>query len=280
MVGTMSDRGTLSLERIVIAYPAGNTTALLFDTLPHEDRAALHAGILRTWEGQATGQPKIEQCCFVTRPRDPRAATRVELFGGEFCGNAARCAAWLACDGDGDGLIEVSGVERPLRFLVGDGRVAMEMPVPGAPDLVTPVAEGSLVRLDGIAHLVVDSGWGDVRGAGALVRELVCQGRYGLDGQLAVGVSRYDEESGAADFHVWVRRLGTFCDETACGSGTSAIGIAAAAARRASATLDIVQPSGSSMITEASYSPMLGAVVSSAISGAITVLYDGSLDLA
>jgi len=268
------------LQRIVIAYPSGNTTALLFDPRQHEDRVALNAGIIRAWKAQAAGHLEIEQCCFVTQPRDPVAVTRVEMFGGEFCGNAARSAAWIACGGDDcDGLIEVSGVELPLRFRVRDGRVAVEMPLPHIPGLVTPVAEGSVVRLNGIAHLVVDSEWGDVESAKALLSKLALQGKYGLDEQPAVGVSRYDRQSGTADFHVWVRRVATLFDETACGSGTSAIGIAAAAASHSSVTLNVAQPSGESIASEAKYSPLLGGVVSSAICGGVTVVYDAPLDL-
>ena len=110
--------------------------------------------------------------CFVSGHAVRNAHTRIEMFGGEFCANAARSAAWLACGGaDSDGLLEVSGVKRPLRFRVRDGRVAVEMPMPPALDLVAPVEEGFIVRLDGIVHLVVDSEWGDVCSAAALVSE-------------------------------------------------------------------------------------------------------------
>ncbi len=268
------------LERVVIAYPSGNATALLFDAWQHEDRSALNSGILRAWKAQTDHRVEIEQCCFVSQPRNPNASTRVEMFGGEFCANAARSAAWLACGGaDGDGLLEVSGVRRPLRFRVHDGRVAVEMPMPPALDLVAPVEEGFIVRLDGIAHLVVDSEWGDIGKAAALVSELACHGKYGLEKQPAVGVSRYDRRSGTADFHVWVKRIGTLFAETACGSGTSAIGIAAATAARETVTLTVAQPSGESIASEATYSAILGSVVSSAIDGAVTVIYDGPLDL-
>jgi histidine racemase len=268
------------LERIVIAYPSGNATALLFDDRQREDRSALNAAILAAWRAQTNDHLEIEQCCFVTRPRSPKAFTRVEMFGGEFCANAARSAAWLACGGaDNDGLLEVSGVKRPLRFRVRAGRVAVAMPMPPALDLVAPVEEGFVVRLDGIAHLVVDSEWGDIGSAAALVSELARHDKYGLGQQPAVGVSRYDRRSGAADFHVWVKRVGTLFDETACGSGTSAIGIAAAAAAHETVTLTVAQPSGESIASEAMYSPMLGSVVSSAIAGAVTVIYDGPLDL-
>lgn len=268
------------LERIVIAYPSGNATALLFDALQHEDRSALNAAIIRAWKAQKGHHVEIEQCCFVMPPRDPDACTRVEMFGGEFCANAARSAAWLACGGaDSDGLLEVSGVRRPLRFRVHDGCVAVEMPMPPALDLVAPVEEGIIVRLDGIAHIVVDSEWGDAGRAAALASELARHGKYGLGQQPAVGVSRYDRRSGAADFHVWVKRVGTLFDETACGSGTSAISIAAAAAARETVTLNVAQPSGESIASEATYSAMLGGVVSSAIDGAVTVIYDGPLEL-
>ena len=73
--------------------------------------------------------------------------------------------------------------------------------------------------------------------------------------------------------------VGTLFDETACGSGTSAIGIAAAAVAQKTVTLTVAQPSGESIASEATYSRDTGQRRESAIDGAVTVIYDGPLDL-
>jgi len=150
------------------------------------------------------------------------------------------------------------------------------MPIPGD-GFVNPVEEGTLVDLDGISQLVVT----EPRGATArdLLTGLLAQNKYNLADRPAVGVSLYDQPTGRADFCVWVRDVDTVFDETACGSGTSAIGIAAATATRESVRLAVVQPSGEEIVTEAEYSKSLGVVVRSFIAGAVRVLYDGPLRL-
>ncbi|HEU4966689.1 MAG TPA: GNAT family N-acetyltransferase [Candidatus Saccharimonadales bacterium] len=265
------------LKRAVIAYPSGNTTAIVFDQFLDGDRKKLNEQVMQTWKALKPEQPEIEQCCFVTLPRNPNAVARVEMFGGEFCGNATRSVAWLITKGqDYRGLIEVSGVERPLEFSVKDGQVAVEMPLPEAAELVQSVPEGSLVQLDGIAQLVVTNPK-DVQTPRQLLTDLLRTNKYGLADQPAVGVSYYDEPSGKAEFCVWVNAIDTIFDETACGSGTCAIGVAESAKTQQPVELTVVQPSGESIRTETQYAN--DAVTKSFISGEVAVLYDGELKL-
>lgn len=265
------------LKRAVIAYPSGNTTAVVFDQFLDGDRKKLNEQVMRTWRTLRPEQPEIEQCCFVTLPRNPEAVARVEMFGGEFCGNATRSVVWLITKGqDYSGFIEVSGVERPLAFSVKDGQVSVEMPLPETVELVQPVTEGSLVQLDGIAQLVVTKPKSG-RTPRELLTDLLRANKYGLANQPAVGVSYYDQPSGKAEFCVWVNAVDTIFDETACGSGTCAIGIAEAAKTQQLVKLNVVQPSGESIRTEAEYTN--GVVTKSFISGEVAVLYDGEFKL-
>jgi len=117
-------------QRLAVAYPAGNTTAVVFDELGKFNRKKLNADIMSAWQAVSPDQPPIEQCCFVTRPKNKDALARIEMFGGEFCGNAARSAIWLITESeDTAGSIEVSGVQRPLRFAVKDRVVSVEIPL-------------------------------------------------------------------------------------------------------------------------------------------------------
>jgi histidine racemase len=267
------------LKRVVVAYPSGNTTAVVFDQLLSSDRERLNADVMQAWGRKRPGDQEIEQCCFVTLPKSSEAIARVEMFGREFCGNATRSVVWLLTDGkDYEGLIEVSGAPRPLEFAVKDSEVSVEMPLPESGRLVTEVDEGSLVQLDGIAQLVVTEG--DLRerlSPREMLTRLLAENAYGLAAQPAVGVSYYDQISGKAEFSVWVNNVKTIFDETACGSGTSAIGIALASESKRSVELPVVQPSGESIKTTALYES--GSVKKSRIAGNVAVLYDGSLSL-
>lgn len=271
----------MSLKRAAIAYPSGNTTAVVFDQMLNADREELNSLLMTAWKKQEAGQPEVEQCCFVTMPKNKEAVARVEMFGGEFCGNATRSVIQLITEGkDYQGMIEVSGVDRPLNFNVRDGVIAVEMPLPQDGNLATKVAEGTLVRLDGIAQLVVtDAMLQQNRAPRELLTELLEQNKYGLSEQPAVGVTYYDKATKKAEFGVWVKEVNTVFDETACGSGTCAIGVASAIDAKQNQKLEVIQPSGESITTEAAIDSASGEVVASNIAGKVSVLYDGELNL-
>jgi diaminopimelate epimerase len=265
---------------VAVASPSGNTTAVVFDQLLISDRKSMNDKVMQAWKRERAGETEIEQCCFVTLPQSADAIARMEMFGGEFCGNAARSVAWVVTGGKNySGLIEVSGVNRALEFAVNDGEVSVEMPLPESGQLVSQVQEGSLVMLDGIAQLVVTSQEQRERQTPReLLMRLLADNIYDLADQPAVGISYYDQTSGKAEFCVWVNEVDTVFDETACGSGTSAIGIALASTRESSVTLPVIQPSGESITTTSLYE--LGAVTKSQIAGTVNILYDGELSLA
>lgn len=267
------------IRRAVIAYPSGNTTAIIMDQMLDADRETLNQQVMDAWKKENPGQPEIEQCCFVTLPKDKAAVARVEMFGGEFCGNATRSVIALVTKGqDYTGKIEVSGVDRLLDFSVKDGIVDLQMPVPEE-DVTQTVGEGTLVKLDGITHLVVtDPTMLDSSTPRAVLEKLLTDNAYGLADQPAVGVSYYDPETKKSDYAVWVREVKTIFDETACGSGTCSIGIALASTANQGVELEVIQPSDEIIKTTAQIDP--SGKVSSRISGEVTMLYDGQLKLA
>lgn len=270
------ERGPLRrIERVAVAYPSGNTTAIIFDQMSGYGPKALNQQIMQAWKSQKPDQPEIEQCCTIAKPQDPDAIARIEMFGGEFCGNATRSALWLVADGQRrTGLVEVSGVDRPLIFSVRDKEVMLEMPLPKDGELVRQVPEGLLVQLDGIAQLVANKPEQTPR---QLLTSLLQQNKYNLAAQPCVGVCFYDQASRKAQFCVWIKEVDTIFDETACGSGTCAIGVAQAWETGRSTTLDVIQPSGEVINTEAVCKP--GGVDASFITGAVKILYDGAMEL-
>jgi diaminopimelate epimerase len=152
------------------------------------------------------------------------------------------------------------------------------MPLPSSDELTTDVAEGTLVQLDGIAQLVVtDRSKQETEEPRQLLMRLLQANEYSLADQPAVGVSYYNQLSGKAAFCVWVKAVDTIFDETACGSGTSAIGIAAATSSQSSAELPVVQPSGEVITTKVQYKA--GRVTRSTIAGTVDILYDGEMRL-
>jgi diaminopimelate epimerase len=229
------------------------------------------------WKATCPGQPEIEQCCFLAPAADSEAIVHVEMLGGEFCGNAARSAAWLVTGGRNySGVIEVSGAGRPLMVRVENGQVTTEMPLPANEDVHSTVEEGTLVQLEGIAQLVVtDADLREAMTSRQLIESLIAVNKYGLAGQSAVGVSYYDRKTCRAVFCVWVKKVGTIFDETACGSGSCAIAVATAMAAGGPVRLPVIQPSGEIITTYADYDSSRSRTVSSTISGEVRILYDG-----
>ena len=161
----------------------------------------------------------------------------------------------------------------PLSFKVNNGKVTLEMPLPKEGDLTENTAEGMLVHLDGITHLVVvDSVSSTPR---AILERLLENNQYGISSYPAFGVSCFESNTGKASFCVWVNAVNTIFDETACGSGTSSIGVALAMSQRNSLSQDVIQPSGQVIRTIADFDLSQSKVVSSSIAGSVDVLFDG-----
>jgi diaminopimelate epimerase/GNAT superfamily N-acetyltransferase len=271
-----------TLKHVAVMYPSGNVTAVVFDQRLDAPRKELQNSITDTWKERAADLPGIEQCCFVTKPKDSRAIGRVEMFGGEFCGNATRSVIQLLTQGkDDSGYIEVSGVDKPLEFSIKDGTITLEMPILQSGEMTKTVDEGVLVQLYGIAHLVItDQGQRSKKSAHELLEEILKENRYGLADQPSFGVTYYDPASFKAEFAVWVKKVTTIYDETACGSGTCAIGLVAAAAAGKSVSLEVIQPSDRMISTTATIYPATGEIQASQISGKVETMYDGKFQLA
>lgn len=258
------------IQKIVVAYPSGNTTAVIFDDLGQQDREKLNASILETWQAKFPDKSPIEQCCFLSQSADPKVLGRVEMFGDEFCGNATRSAVWLLADGkDSSGLIEASGCDELLEYTIVDGIVSLKMPE----FITTETEKGLAVTFKGITQLVISTG-----STHDVLKQILESGYLSLNDRPALGVSSYNERTKQALFSVWVNNVNTIFDETACGSGTAAIGIAQATNAKRSQNLQIIQPSNEPINVKVE-TDNDGKARSAEISGPISTLYSGMMEL-
>ena len=85
-----------------MADPSGNKTILVLTPVPKEQHSTLAAQLL------ARSDIDAEQVGYVTCVEGK--TLRVDMMGGEFCGNASRAAAAyaLSCDGKEQGVYGVS----------------------------------------------------------------------------------------------------------------------------------------------------------------------------
>ena len=206
----------------------------------------------------APGHLEAEQAGYV----DTEAALpRLDMMGGEFCVNATRAFAALLFeegrlspeDEASVGEVRVSGMPEKLRVRVrrlAPGRFdsAVLLDLSEAPPL-EPVAPGiHLVRVPGIAHLVLDADAHPLpadkdRDTAALFA------RFGLLDEDAAGCIWLRREPSGPSItpFVRVRETGTTYAETACGSGTLAASVVCRAVYGDAGELVLMQPGGEAL---------------------------------
>ena len=232
--------------RYVILDPTGNLTALVLDPVLPEEEAFLTNELLKV----------SEQVAYLEKPALPGAAAAIRLMGGEFCGNAAMAAAaWLLRDRLSERqesaiLLQVSGAKEPVpcrvQALGGLFRGTVRMPaVLGVRGEEYCGRCFTAVRMEGILHLIDPAGIPDPAEAEALLRRIVAR----LPDE-AVGLMRWDRETGTLTPLVYVRGSGSLVWEHGCGSGSAAVGAAEALRKNGGKTVtEVIQPGGMITVT-------------------------------
>jgi diaminopimelate epimerase len=267
--------------------PGGNTTILVMDAegVAPAERAPMAA---RLMDPLHLGAEQVGYISAVAPGAAGRGAAlaRLDMMGGEFCGNAARSlAAVLALEGrlDGTGSISVSGAKgdlpvRARRVAEGVVDAWAAMPVRPGADCVRSLGPGlAAVALDGITHLLIDEGrhpW-PTDSATETMRLLA---RHGLDAGDAAGCiwHRVAASGPAIRPVVWVRATGTTHQETACGSGTMALAQALALEAGGPVAVDVTQPSGAAIGARVVWDPARGEFSDAWIGGPVRLVARGS----
>ena len=197
-----------------VLWPGGNATALVQGRFSRRQRVAFAKKIM-----QKDG--RIEQVGFLQHPRSSRAAIRLQMMGGEFCGNAARCAGylWGSLSKNRVLSLEVSGFKRLLRVRMRKNSVTIVLPGSFFVRARTD-RKYTIIDLEGIRHCIYWSK-GNRRIAETLIEKY--KGRYP-----AVGVLFCTKKATNVFMRpfVWVRDTHTMMQETACASGSIAVVIA------------------------------------------------------
>lgn len=238
--------------RFVKMNPTQNMTILVESEIPRERQPGVAAALMDYSSVYA------EQVGFIEAPEDGAAWARLQMAGGEFCGNATMSlAALLAMDRGmrpGERRIiplEVSGAEGLLQcgVEVCDSyvRATVEMPPPLRIERQILDVEGrkvpvEAVCLSGITHAVVPV---DEQSADwARFAEQAVRRRPDWVRDDAMGILLYDEARCRIDPLVAVYATGTTVWERGCGSGTAALGAWLAHSGRAPVSADVAQPGG------------------------------------
>ena len=275
---------SLSKIKYRLFIPSGNMTALVEKL----ERDAYKRRLIQ--DHIMARRPGIEQVGFIGGgPRNPELI----MAGGEFCGNAARSAAWLLLDGmPGEISIRVSGAKEPINTgVTAELEAWAEIPVSGGEDAVRIICDGIyLVKLEGISHLILSYGISaqflrELRG-GVFPDNLLAKTQNALSDDFqtymplsdaflemkssnAFGIIYTECVGGVLKVHpcVFVKSSGTAFYETACGSGSAAVAIAECARLGRDVAIPLLQPSG--MYIGATVRASGGRVAQATISGPI-----------
>ena len=218
-----------------IFNPAGNITALVLgDEYNLEQKKLINKKIMEK-------EPKVEQVGFLSQKYK-----RLTMAGGEFCGNATRCAMLYYIEGQQSIELEINNHIINAGINVKEG-VWCEISIEQYK--ITKINKNIYkVVLKGITILVVK----DIisyKNFKQNAKELI--NKYNLNDD-AVGVMFVDRVESIIKMYpiVWVREIDTFFFENACGSGTIAVAMLESWLTNTSREYHIIQHSGETLIAE------------------------------
>lgn len=229
--------------RFVKLSPTQNMTIIVEEPVPRADHGRV-AGALMAYAGVYA-----EQAGFREPPMLSGVQARLQMMGGEFCGNAAMClAACVAREnglGEGDETafsIEMSGAAEPVgcRVRLSGGEYVCRVEIP--PPWTLETRDGyALARLPGIAHAVIECEEPERLRAGAedMLRRIAAE-----VSEEAVGLMLYAPRKSELLPLVYVKGTDSMVWERGCGSGSAAVGAYAAWRDGRGADLPLRQPGG------------------------------------
>lgn len=203
--------------KVQYVNPAGNITAIVEGFVPMAERISLSKKIL--------DKKYAEQVGFETAPA-LGGLYRLEMMGGEFCGNAARSFGYLKALESYEGgchemLIEISGAEAPLSVAVNlEERTAYaQMPIPARLEQAEVNGRSyPVVMCHGICHLIALGAEPDKAFVSAALSAMKSFR------QEAYGVMFLDARKGRLTPAVYVPSTESLVWESSCGSGSVACG--------------------------------------------------------
>jgi len=254
--------------------PTKNITLLVSTPVSREEQPVVAAKLM-------AARPQVEQVGFLEAASLPGAVLRLQMMGGEFCGNASMSAAAYAARRDGltvpDVPLEVSGYGGLLRCRLdrrNDGLWGtVSMPLPQRIDAaeLPYVGDVPAVVFDGITHCIVAAGAITREAAEAAIRPLCAA----LEAD-ACGILLYDEPAAAFAPLVYVHSTGTAVWESGCGSGTAAVGAYLAFRANASKTVRLRQPGGTITVSAEWTNGSISALT---ITGHVALLEQGCCEI-
>lgn len=232
--------------------------------------------------------PDAEQVGFVEPPSRAGSWARLQMMGGEFCGNATMSLGALLASRDrlapGEWVeipLDVSGASDPLICRIETqedsflGTVAMPLPEKIQPHtfpLRGQAASFPVVYLPGIYHIIVPADRISPEEAEQLIRLWGAE----FDAE-AVGILLYEEARCQMSPLVLVKPTDSAVWERGCGSGSASIGSYRAFLNERDTVTALRQPGGIITIHAGCHA---GAITSLSITGTVRIVRSGDFETA
>ena len=214
--------------------PTGNRTMIVTTPVDREDHSKAAGGIM-------DHDHSIEQVAFIEE------GGRLQMMGGEFCGNATMSYAVMKAEESGldqaEYSMEISGAEDKVPVSVSKvedgyfGKVSMPLPkeykMKNFGRYKLP-----LIKFDGISHTIITERIPQAL-AQMLIREWASKAKAD-----AFGILMCSEDFTEMKPIVFVKSTDTVVIESSCASGTAAVGAYLAMERKEPVSLEIRQPGG------------------------------------
>lgn len=234
--------------------PVENMTIFIMDQIPRKEHKGVSNRIMNYNNLHA------EQVGFIERATSGDSI-RLQMMGGEFCGNATRSLAALMVHNDYPQIekrqdkyfveLEVSGIGKSILCQVEQigvnkylSKIEMAPPLSiedGQIHFQGKSLDFTRVDFEGIIHFIVDRRTiKDKDGFYEAIKDSLSDSDYE-----AFGIMYYDFQENFMEPLVYVRSTDSLFWERSCASGTCALGAAMAYLEKRSIEMDIDQPGGS-----------------------------------
>ena len=235
--------------------PVENMTIFVLDQLPRKDHITISNRLMDYSNLHA------EQVGFIESSKNHTDLIRLQMMGGEFCGNATRSLAAFMVHSQHPEIekngskfmvpLEVSGIDEIINCEVEPLEKTnlymskIKMPVPLSINEIIIDYSGNKVKtirvdLPGITHFIVDRDKiNDKDKYYEIIKSVMAKEDYD-----AFGIMYYDYNKNFMEPLVYVRSTDSLFWERSCGSGSCALGCALAFLNKESLEKEINQPGG------------------------------------
>ncbi|WP_027955538.1 diaminopimelate epimerase [Halobacillus kuroshimensis] len=232
--------------------PTQNMTILIDTPYPIEKHKTVSSEIMSYQNVYA------EQVGFIEKPFNTNAEARLQMAGGEFCGNACMALALLVSsqrnllkNGCTKFSLEVSGSDRLIQCQVKQDAhnfyCKVDMPLPKKIELKQIIFEGNeleiiIVRYDGFLHIIFET---DEFNAEQKKRAQSLAELLGATLEVnLIGILLYKRKTHELSPLIYIPDLDSSVWERGCGSGTASLGAYLAWKHNKDIVSEIKQPGG------------------------------------